>query len=626
MEKEDLIELKKKITKLSSEEKLLRDEYLKQLAKGEILGPQTGYPNIDKPQLINYREKPLRNVEQYNNIYDMLFCDRNMKQEALGFLDGKCTWTYGKLKNVTDKFIHSFSKEGIKVGDNVLCGVTNTPEFVAVFIALVSMGATVKLFDIRASENDIINYANSSNCKYAIALNGLVAPKIANVMKDTTIKKMYVMDPKNSLSQKELLTILKEKIKSGEFTLSNLKKNELINNVNIKDLTKVMKNGYAFMAKRPDTDFSRASVKVQSSGTTGKAKTIVHSEKTMVEFAKSIAYTDITIGDGKKVLDALPPWIAYGIGDAVIDALIFGCKVELCADFDNNAVYRNIGRFTTVYAAPFHYRYLREHYNELSEEKKEEIRNVDSLVAGGDKYTAKENLDDEKLFGTLVLNGYGNNEDWGCLSINPSKNNKHGSVGIPKYGEIALIYDNDKKTDLKYNEIGEVCVLSNTTFMGYENNIEATNKTFVKHDDGNTYLHTGDVGYIDEDGYIHLLGRNERVITRLGFKLSAYTIEDGINSIPQVKECIAVEVPDEEEEHVPMVFVVPQEDCQLSDSDFVTYVKEQAMKKLKSNEVPKHIIIQNSLKYTDNNKYDFRYYEQLGTELVDCQKVKIKKI
>lgn len=616
MTKEELLEIRDRISKPTLEENRERDIYLKDLSLKKTKGLLTGYPSIDKPQIKYYRDTPIRDISQYKTIYDMIFSGKDMKEEALGFLDGHCVWTYEKLKEKTDKSIDAFSKQGIKEGDNVLLGVTNTPELISVVIAIVSLGAIVKLFDIRANAQDIANYANSENCKYMIALDQIVLPKVDSVLNKTNLKKVFVLRPANSLSSSEKLKYLYDN-KVGLLTILKNDNQKLLKDGKHYELSRIIKTGNISNAKRVEYNENRPSFKVQSSGTTGKAKTIVHSEKSAVEFAKSIAYTDLPLGKGKTVLVALPPWIAYGIGDAIIMSLALGSKVMLCADFEPDAVYRNIGNFTLSYAAPFHYRYLRDHYNELSDLQKQKLSQVDCMIAGGDKYSAKENEEDEKRFGTIILNGYGNNEDWGALSVNPVHANRYGSVGIPKYGETVIVYDSKRECELPYGEVGEICSLSNTHFMRYEGNEEATNRTLRKHNDGNYWLHTGDQGYIDEDGYIFLMGRNERVIVRLGFKISAYTIEDAITSLPFVSECIAVEVPDSTEEHVPMAFVVLKNGIDLDANEAQNLIMESCKDILKENEIPKHIMVVDELKYTDNSKYDFRYYEQAGHNYVE---------
>ena len=611
MTKEDLLEYRQQLAQLSEEEKKQHNLYLRGLATGEIQGPPTGYPSIDKPQIKYYREEPIVELGDCKTVYDMIFNGKNLNDDAIGFLDGKCNWSYRKLKEMTDRSIDALSKEGIKEGDAVLLGVTNTPELIAAIIALVSIGATVKLFDIRANTKNIVEYAKAENCKYMISLDQMVLPKIDSVIDETSIEKVFVLRPANSLSTTEKLKYLYENRKDL-LKIIKEKKIQLPDDGKHYELSKVMKSGRINNVNRVEYDEERPSFMVQSSGTTGKAKTIVHSEKSAVEFAKSIAYTDLPLGKGKSVLVALPPWIAYGLGDAILMSLALGSKVMLCADFEPNAVYRNIGNFTLSYAAPFHYRYIRDHYDDLPANKKEELAKVDCMITGGDKYAAKENEEDERIFGTTIINGYGNNEDWGALSVNPVHANRYGSVGIPKYGETTIIYDNENNVELPYGKVGEVCTLSNTCFLRYEGNEEATKKTLKMHDDGNIWLHTGDQGYIDEDGYIFLLGRNERVIIRLGFKLSAYTIEDAITALPFVSECITVEVPDEDEEHVPMSYVTLKQGINLKPEEAEEMIKMELKNTLKENEIPKYIRIVDQLKYTDNNKYDFRYYEEIG--------------
>lgn len=572
----------------------------------------TGYPSIDKPWMKAYRTEPVMDIFEYDNIYDMLFLNRDMDEIVITYLQGICNWNRKKLKETTNKYINAFAKQGIQKGDNILCGVVTTPEFVSVFIALVSIGAVVKLFDIRANEDEITIYAKSSKCKYAIVLDTMVMDKMYHIIDSTELEKVYVMRPSNSLSKREMLSCL-----SKPKNIKDTKNPVIPKDYRFMELSKIIKSESNVIVKMEKLDLERICVKVQSSGTTGKAKTIVHSEKSMVEFAKSVTYVDTSLGKGKTVLVALPPWIAYGIGNAIINPLILGAKISICSDFEADAVYRNIGGFSMAYAAPFHYRYIRDHYSEMSEFQKENLRKVDSLVTGGDKYSFDENKSDEELFGTIVVNGYGNNECWGCISVNPVAANKYGSVGVPKFGDVVLIYDDENDCELKYNKIGEVCVSTKTMFVKYENNSIATNDILKKHDDGNVYMHTGDYGYVDEDGYLFITGRKERVIVRLGFKLSSYTIEDAICKMDEIAECIAVEVPDIEEEHVPMVFVVPSERCNKERTELEKIILQHCNNILKENEIPKYILIVDKLDYTANNKYDFKKYELLGAEYVD---------
>lgn len=621
MNKEELIKLKEKLAKLSIEEQKQRDLYLRKLSKGELQGPMTGYASIDKPSLQFYREQPVKEIKSNQTIYQMVFDQENMDVEAIGYLG--VNWTFRKLKEEVDKCADAFVKDGIKFGDTILMGLSNTPETIVALLAINKIGAVSKWFDLRANELDIEAYLKTSNCKYMVAFD-MILPKVKNVIDKTGLKRVYVMSPVGTLSNiKRNLYNLKQKI-SNEYI--NIPKDK-----RYVDFTKFKnsgdKNSKIELAK---FDENKPSVMIQSSGTTGKPKTIVHSDKSAIEAVKSLSYSDLPLGKNKSALVALPPWIAYCLGEAILYPLALGSKVELCPNFDPDSVFKNIGKFTISFAAPFHYRYLKEHLIDMTSKQEEDFKKVECLISGGDKVTVEENKEWEEAFNTVVVNGYGNNEGWGALSVNPTRANKYGTVGIAKYGEVVASYDIDTGEELKYGEVGEICSLAKTQFLEYENNTVSTSEVKKTHADGKTWLHTGDLGYIDDQGYIHLEGRARRVIVRLGFKISAYTIEDNISQNDCVKECVAVAVKDEFEEHVPMAYITLKDnyDAEISKK----LILARCEKTLKEYEIPKYLKIVESLPYTQNGKYDFRSLEQLGNEYVDSlqngnkkEKIMIKK-
>ena len=615
----ELQEYMTKLSNLSVNESKMRDLYLRDIALGNIQGPMTGYPSIDKPSLQFYRKEPVRKIEDNQTIYQMVFNQENMNDDAIGYLG--VTWSFDKLKKQVDKCADAFKKNGVKLGDVVLVGISNTPETVVTLLALNKIGAISKWFDLRANENDIEHYANSSNCKFMVAFD-MILPKVANVIDKTSLEKVLVMNPVSTLPKyKKALYNLKNVISKTKINMP--KDNRFV------EFTKFLNSGN----EKSDIevakfDKDRPSIMIQSSGTTGKPKTIVHSDNSAIQAVRELAYSDLPLGKGKSALVALPPWIAYCLGEAIIYPLSLGSKVELCPNFDPDSVVKNIGKFTISFAAPFHYRYLKDNFDKLTAKQSEDFKKVECLISGGDKVTVEENKLWEETFNTVVVNGYGNNEGWGALSVNPVKANKYGTVGIPKYSEIVISYDKDTRKELQYGEVGEICSLANTQFLGYQDNPEMTSEVKVKHDDGKVWIHTGDLGYIDNQGYIHLEGRARRVIVRLGFKISAYTIEDNISENECVKECVAVAVKDDVEEHVPMIYVVLK-DASLDKEQARQQILDRCRQTLKEYEIPKYIRIVDSLPYTQNGKYDFRTLETFGNEYVDTinnnDKEKVKK-
>ena len=563
----------------------------------------TGYPSIDRPQDGFYRKEPIRAINAEQTVYELVFNSNkeNMSDTALEYMG--VAWSFKKLKLETDRAADAFAKIGLKLGDTVLIGVSNAPESVVSLLALNKLGVVSKWFDIRASEKDIEQSANESNCKVLIAFDMLL-PKIEPILNNTKLEKIIVIKPVGALP----------KLVQIAYSFKNNCK--LPNDSRYIYFGKLVKTGD--VRKTPACapfDKNRPSIMIQSSGTTGKPKTIVHSDYSATACVQKIAYSDLPLGKGKSLLVYLPPWIAYALGDAIILALALGSKVILSPTFDPDKIVNFLGKFTICFTAPICYRYLKDHFNELTAKQKLGLEKIECLVSGGDKITAEENAEMERILGTVIVNGYGNNEGWGALTVNPTKHNKYGTVGIPKYGETIIAYDNDTQTELKYGESGEICALTNTLFLEYERNETETSAVKRLHPDGKVWLHTGDLGYIDEEGFITLNGRARRVIVRRAFKISAYTIEDAICRHPAVKECVAVEVNDPDEEHVPMAYIV-MKDTTLDEDTVKQSILGMCQKELKDYEVPKYYRFMSSLPYTPNGKYDFRLLERMGNEFV----------
>ncbi|MCQ2478776.1 MAG: fatty acid--CoA ligase family protein, partial [Clostridia bacterium] len=473
------------------------------------------------------------------------------------------------------------------------------------------IGVVSKWFDIRAGEKDIEGYINESNCRYIIAFDMLL-PKIKMIIDKTCLERVLVINPADSLGKaSQIAYTVKSKIGGNYYPMPNDKRY-----MGFQKFIKQYDNGKDLPCVAFDKN--RPSVMIQSSGTTGKPKVIVHSDFSATSCVKKLAFSDLPLGKNKVLLNLLPPWIAYALGEATLYPLALGTKVILCPTFDSDALMKYLGKFTISFAAPFHYRYLLDNFNDVSKKKKQLFYKMsDGFVSGGDKITVEENMTFDNSFKAPLANGYGNNEGWGCLTVNSMKKNKYGSVGIPKYGETIISYDNEAGKELPYGQVGEICVLADTMFLYYEGNAEETANVKKTHSDGKVWLHTGDLGYIDEEGYIFLQGRLRRVIVRKGFKISAYTIEDKICEHPAVKECVAVEAKDDEEEHVPMAFIVLKDDI----TDDLEIIKQSILEKCKSElkeyEIPKHFQFIDSLPYTQNGKYDFRLLEKQGNEYVD---------
>ncbi len=568
---------------------------------------QSGYPSIDKPWKKWYRNDPIRKIAKNQTVYEMVF-ESNKKHPddaALGYMG--IEWTFQKLKTITDQAAYAFAKAGLKKGDIVLIGIANCPQAVVALLALNKLGAVSQWFDIRTGEKSIAEYARRSKCKYIIIYDMLL-PKIEKIINDINVQKILVTNPCDFLPRIKQALYKAYAKKTGTFF-------KMPADTRYLGFKEFIKSGDEKMElKCASYDSKAPAIMIQSSGTTGTPKIITHSNLSATSAAQKLSYVDLPLGRKRTVLVALPPWIAYCLGDAILFPLAIGMKIELAPDFELDIVYRYIGKFTIAFAAPRNYRYLQDKIPTLTYRQRKGFSKIECLVSGGDRISVEENREFEKAFECPLVNGYGNNEGWGALTVNPASHNKYGTVGVPKYDDIIISYDNESQTELKYGECGEICALTDTAFLYYEGRQKETDEIKKRHPDGKIWIHTGDIGYIDEDGYVHLEGRMRRVIIRGGFKLSADMIEEKILENELVKECVVVGVKDESEGEVPMAFILLNPELGKDLKAAEKAILDGLSIKMKQNEIPKWFEFVDSLPYTENGKYDFRRLEGMGEE------------
>lgn len=579
----------------------------------------TGYPSIDMPQLKYYRSKPLREFDVNQTVYKLIKNSNtyNLDYDAIGYLGERIS--YKKLFDDVDSIAKSFVSLGVKAGDVVPILTTNTPEVAKVYLALNKIGAVTKWVDLRCSEEELIHYFNVHDCKICVCFDKIIK-NVENIISKTNISTVIVNKPADSFPIPkrigyDIITTLKE----PESTVPKDKRF-----ITFSEFMKLGKNTNLSIIES-SYDKEKPTLIVQSSGTTGMSKSIIHTDYSVNNSFKEWSYTDLPLHPGNSLLVTVPPFVAYGLIGSYFLSLSHGMRAELCPVIDATTVYDNLGKFDISFAAPLHYRYMKEKLEtENNEEKIKALQSVKTFVTGGDKISESELIEIENLLKQYncyvpLLNGYGNNEGLGAECVNPFMHNKFGSIGIPLPHNKFIAVDLNTGKELKYGEVGEICVNTETSFVEYTNNPEATSEIKKVHEDGKTWLHSGDLGYIDEDGYIFLKGRIRRVIIKAAFKISPDTIEKVICSHPAVKDCVTVGVNDPKDVSVPMSFIELKDEYKGKEQQIKEEIKERCIKGLKNYEIPSYFEIIDSIPYTQNNKQDFRKLEQLGNDLIDNQ-------
>ena len=588
---------------------------------------------------IYHRQKPIREFDLNQTLYSTILNSNkeNLGLDAISFLGTDIS--YKSLINNVDRLADAYSKIGIKEGDAVAICTINMPIVQENLLALSKLGATSKWIDLRIKDKDLINNINESGCKTLVIFDGITST-IEQIINETDVNKVLVASPKDYLNPIiRVLADIKDKKEGKQINLPEdsrfVKYSNFIKTGSINSELQPVK----FEKDRP-------SLIVQSSGSTGKAKSIVHTEYNFNSSMQKEAYTDLPLYVGNSMHIAIPPFIIYGLNNSIYASLAFGMKAQMTPFISETTVFDDLGKYNIACAAPLHYRYLYSKIIELKDKiselekydskaaKKElkkcleelslimkKISKVNVFVSGGDKITAQELLSMEQIFEKIIVNGYGNNEMAGAAIITPVYASKPDSVGVPMKGVTVATFDPDTMERLENGLEGEICVKSDNIFVEYLNNDEETKRIKQLHSDGTQWIHTGDLGVIDSDGYVYINGRSKRLIKREAFKISPDTIENVIISIPGVEDCVVVGVPDIDKDgsFVPMAYVEVKNEYKENFELIQQKIEKTCIEELPDYEMPVYILNIDKIPY-HNNKHAFKILEEQGEKYVSSLK------
>ena len=245
------------------------------------------------------------------------------------------------------------------------------------------------------------------------------------------------------------------------------------------------------------------------------------------------------------------------------------------------------------------------------------------FVSGGDKISADELIEMQQTFNKVIVNGYENNECLGATIVSPMYANRTGSIGVPIQGVDIKVVNPETGETLPQGEVGELYISSDNLFVEYLNNPSETSKIREIDEYNKEWVKSGDLCYVDKDGYIVPKGRNRRLIKKEAFKIIPDTIEEVISSLSFVEDCVVVGVNDEKSLSVPMAFIVLK-DKNISLNDVEEQIREKCREELPDYEVPSYFEQIEKIPYTPNDKQDFRLLENMGNEIVE--NVKEKKL
>ncbi len=491
-----------------------------------------------------------------------------------------------------------FTKAGVKHGDIVTIMLPNMPNVLISLYALNKIGAIANMVHPLSSEEEILFSLTSTKSKHLIMLNTFYT-KIENIIDKTDVKEVIFA------SASDYMPFF---LKVG-YNLSQIGK--------YKKHPKRDKylSWKGFYKKYYSTEYIKfpkfgkdtPAVIIHSGGTSGTPKNVVIQNRAFILGALQEKISMKNLHAGDCCLAIMPNFHGFGLSVLMHTPLALGCYSILIPQFDAKKfdIMFHKKNPSCVLGVPTLYEALMSNNNV----KNLDLSNLKYIVSGGDilpkslENKMNEYLKEHNSLGKITQ-GYGLSEALAAVCLACDDVNKSGSVGIPLAGNQVKIIDPATRETLKYGDVGEICVHSKAFMQGYLNDESETNTALQVHKDGHVWLHTGDLGYMDDDGFVFYKGRLKRMIVSSGYNVYPSHVEEVIESHPAVLQCTVVGVPHPYKQEVPKAFIVLKEGyiAMFVKDDIKAYCK----KKLSKYMIPAEFVFRKRLPKTKLGKVDFK--------------------
>lgn len=502
--------------------------------------------NKEKPWLKYYGDVP-ESLNYFNgSMYDYLkdTASKNEKRSAYSFYGNEVT--FKSFMKKIDKVASALKEFNIVENECVTICMPNTPESFALIYAINKIGAICNIIHPLSSTQDIERALKETNSSI-IFCSDVAMPKARHIK-----VKHFIMVPTSESLGKLLKTLynikssLNMKLEEGMLTW-----HEFLNYGVSED---------TYVKREPN---SPAAI-IYSGGTTGKPKGIIISNANFNAMALQTSSVCEYISPGHSVLSALPIFHVFGLALCAHTCLVSGMKCIIVPQLNTKKINKELKKYKpSVYpAVPS---LLKMSINN-PDPGSNAFKDIKVVVVGGDYLSPqlKSEFEDYlKAHGSsaVVKVGYGLSEVCGFCCCTSEVEEKHvnshkGTLGIPNPDMIVKIFEPNSDVEKSLGDVGEICVTGPTLMMGYINEDEETKKTLVFHSDGKTWLHTGDLGYMDKDGFIFYTSRLKRMIITNGYNVYPIELEDIINKCEYVDTCTVVGVPHKIKSQTPKAVIV----------------------------------------------------------------------
>ena len=450
---------------------------------------------------------------------------------------GKPT-TYRELTRNVELCAKSLSMLGIRENDKVTIAMPNCPQAIFMFYAVNLIGAISNMVHPLSSEKELEFYINESESATVVTLDQFYH-KFEAIRANTCAKNIIIARIKDALSQP---------IRWGYMLTEGRKIEKIPDDAPVifwEDFLKFGKTRFFdIKVKRKGDDPATI---LYSGGTTGTTKGILLTNKNFNALAAQIIATNPMFRPGDKMLSAMPLFHGFGLGVCIHSMLASGGRCILVPRFTPESYAKLITKYRCNFIAGVPTLY--EALLRLPKFDKADLSSLKGVFSGGDSLSIelKKKLDkflyDHKAV-IQVREGYGTTETVTACCLTPSHMHKEGSIGLPFPDTYIKIVKPGTDEELPYGQEGEILLSGPTVMKEYIKHPEETAQTLRKHKDGLTWVYTGDLGVMDDEGFVFFKGRSKRMIITSGYNVYPAQLENIIDSCDIVSMSCVIGVPD----------------------------------------------------------------------------------
>ena len=450
---------------------------------------------------------------------------------------GKST-SYRKFVQGVETCAKALKTIGIREGDKVTIALPNCPQALYMFYAVNLVGAVANMIHPLSAEKEIEFYLNESESLTAITLDQFYH-KFERIRQNTKVVNIIIASIKDELSKP---------IKAGYMLTEGRRIERIPEGAPVilwKDFLRLSKHCfYNYKVQRASDD---PAVILYSGGTTGTTKGIVLTNKNFNALGQQVIAANPMFRPGDRMLAAMPIFHGFGLGVCIHTMLSQGGRCVLVPRFTPESYAKQIVKYRCNFIAGVPTLY--EALLRLPGMDGADLSCLKGVFSGGDSLSAELKKKFDKFLydhhaTVQVREGYGTTETVTACCLTPAHMYREGSIGLPFPDIYIKIVKPGTDEELPYGQEGEILLAGPTVMKEYMGHPEETEKTLRTHDDGLTWVYTGDLGTMDEQGFVYFRGRAKRMIVSSGYNIYPAQIENILDAHESVLMSCVIGVPD----------------------------------------------------------------------------------